>query len=136
KSALRFAAGIEAGDYIAAGIDDLAAGICAKPRQRVVQDRRCPGGIERWLLYFVRRRRLLEVGIGTRCDERIVAVHRLLQDRARDRLLLVRIFDSGPKLRDRIGAVEIAVRIDMRGLRIPFLARGGVGIEYRPDRAA
>ena len=88
-----------------------------KPGQRVMQDRRRPRRIERRLRDLVQRRGLVEVGIDAGRDERIVAVHRLLQHRAGDRLLLVRIPDPAGQLEDRVGAGEIAVRIDMRRLR-------------------
>src|SRR6266851_2101586 len=73
KAALALANRIEPLDDLAADIHDLRIRAGAQTRERVVQDRRRPGGIERRLLDLVERFRLLEVGIGARDDEGIVA---------------------------------------------------------------
>ena len=93
KTALRFARALEARDYLAADVDHLRIGVGAKPGQRVMQDRRRPRRVERWLCDLVQGRRLVEVGIDTGGDERIVSVHGLLQNVAGDRLFLIGVFD-------------------------------------------
>src|SRR5262249_36388555 len=66
EAALSLARAIEARDALPANIHLLAVGVGAETRERVVQDRRRPGRVERRLLDFVERRRLFEVGIGAR----------------------------------------------------------------------
>src|SRR6185295_11309239 len=95
-----------------------------------------PRRIERRLFDLVERRRLLEVRVRAGSDKAVVAVHGLLQRCAGDGRLLVRVLDAGGELRDGVGAEEIAVTVDVRRLRLPFLSGDSVGIEDRPDRAA
>ncbi len=133
---LGLARGVEPLDGLATDVHDFAVGIGPQARECVVQDRGRPGRIERRLLDLVERRRLLEVSVGARRHEGIVAADGLLQDRARHRPLLVGALDLAGELRERVGAEEETIRIDVRGHGLPFLARRAVGVEDRPDRAA
>src|SRR5262249_20093875 len=104
ESALRLAGAIKAGDDLAVDVDHLGVGCGSQARERVVQDRRRPRCVEGRRLDLVHRGRLVEFLVDAGGDEAVVAVHRLLQHRARHRLLLMGIADPAGEFADRISA--------------------------------
>src|SRR5262249_57800822 len=83
EPARRVAARVEAGNDVAAQVDDLGAGVDPDARIGVVEGWRGPGRIERRLRDLVHRPRFLEIGIDAGVDGGIVTFHRFAQGRAR-----------------------------------------------------
>ena len=95
KSAGTLTGAVETRNDLTAHIHHLALGIDVQPRARVMHVGRCPSGVEWRVLNLEFWRRLAEVGIFARLDERIIALHRGLQSLAFHRLGLKLVFDLG-----------------------------------------
>src|SRR5262249_39694862 len=109
EAAGRFTATVEARDDVARHVDDLALRGDAQADARVVHDGRRPGRVEGRLLDLVLGARLVEVGIGARVDEAVVARHRRLEDLHGHRVPHELVLDVRGELGDGVAGEEEAL---------------------------
>src|SRR5512135_1008024 len=112
ETAGAFTGAIEAGNNLAVQIQHLTLAIDSQAGTGVMHVGSGPRRVERRRLKFVLWSRLVEVGVFTRVNERIVTLHGGVENLALHRLGLKFVLDRGGELRQRVAAEKITVGIN------------------------